>query len=65
MFDWNRFCEREHDLAGVGGQLVSVTPEELAKHSTEDNAWTAVRGKNSTPSINITKIFPLNLDVHM
>ncbi len=44
MFEWNVLCDSGQDLTGVGGQLRNVTLEELEKHSTEKDAWTAVRG---------------------
>ena len=44
MFDWTRYTQSAGDLTGVGGQLQRVSSEELAKHNTEENAWTVVRG---------------------
>ena len=44
LFDWNRICENERDLAGVGGRLLRVTGDELSKHNTEHDVWTAIRG---------------------
>ena len=44
MFDWNKLCNSGVDLSGTRGQLLRVTPEELAKHCTEGDYWTAVRG---------------------
>jgi cytochrome-b5 reductase len=45
MFDWNKLCNSGVDLSGTGGQLLRVTPEELAMHCTEGDLWTAVRGR--------------------
>lgn len=49
--DWIRFCRRSQDLAGTYGQEKKITPSELAKHCTEDDAWTAINGRvyNITP----------------
>ena len=44
MFDWTHYTQSAGDLTGVGGQLKRVSAEELAKHDTEEDAWTAVRG---------------------
>jgi cytochrome-b5 reductase len=43
--DWIRFCRRSQDLAGTYGQEKKITPSELAKHCTEDDAWTAINGE--------------------
>ena len=45
MFDWNKVCNSGIDMTGTGGQLLRVTPEELARHCTDKDLWTAVRGK--------------------
>jgi len=49
--DWIRKTKTEKDLAGTNGKLLSVTPEELAKHASEDDCWIAFRGRvyNMTP----------------
>lgn len=47
MFDWNKVCSSGQDMSGTKGQLLQVTPEELAKHCTDEDLWTAVRGEPS------------------
>lgn len=45
MFEWNVLCQSGQDLTGgVSGKLKKVTLEELARHSSEGDVWTAVRG---------------------
>ena len=44
MFDWNRYSRERHDLAGTKGQFLKVKTDELARHCTEDDAWTAING---------------------
>ena len=44
MFEWNVLCQSGQDLSGVGGKLRRVTMEELERHSSEGDVWTAVRG---------------------
>lgn len=44
MFEWNKICSSGVDMAGTKGQLLKVTPEELARHCTDGDLWTAVRG---------------------
>ncbi|XP_021367380.1 cytochrome b5 reductase 4-like isoform X2 [Mizuhopecten yessoensis] len=45
LMDWIRLGNSGKDLTGVGRKVIEVTPEELAKHSTADDAWIALRGK--------------------
>ena len=44
MFDWNKVCYSGKDMSGTKGQLLQVSHEELARHCTEGDLWTAVRG---------------------
>lgn len=44
LLDWIRLCRKNKDLAGTGGEVQPITQEELAKHCTEEDAWTAIRG---------------------
>ncbi|XP_022652828.1 cytochrome b5 reductase 4-like isoform X1 [Varroa jacobsoni] len=43
LVDWIRLAHRE-DLAGTGGRTLRVTPEELEKHCTPDDAWICIKG---------------------
>ena len=45
LLDWVRLGKSGKDLTGVNGASLCVTEEELAKHCTMDDAWTAIRGK--------------------
>eukprot|EP00731_Ephydatia_muelleri_P032313 Em0023g820a len=44
LLDWVRLGKSGKDLTGVNGASLCVTEEELAKHCTMDDAWTAIRG---------------------
>lgn len=47
MHEWNVLCQSGQDLTGGRGGHSKVTLEELEKHCTEKDAWTAVRGITS------------------
>jgi cytochrome b involved in lipid metabolism len=49
--DWARLTQSGENLRGVEGGLIRVTKEELAKHKTHDDAWSAFNGAvyNITP----------------
>ena len=45
MLDWIRLCKNTKDMSGTGGEVLTVTEDELARHCTSEDAWTAIRGK--------------------
>ena len=45
LLDWIKLGKSGRDLTGVGGQRLEVTGDQLAKHCTQDNAWTALKGR--------------------
>ncbi|XP_034834356.1 cytochrome b5 reductase 4 isoform X2 [Maniola hyperantus] len=45
LMDWIRLGNSGKDLTGVGGRIRPVTPAELAAHSTQKDAWLAIRGR--------------------
>jgi cytochrome b involved in lipid metabolism len=51
--DWVRLTQRDPDLAGLQGRprRRDISPEEVARHCTEADAWTVLRGRvyNITP----------------
>lgn len=51
--DWARLTQSGENLRGVEGGLIRVTKEELAKHKSRDDAWSAFNGAvyNITPYI--------------
>lgn len=45
LMDWIRLGRSGKDLTGVGGKVLEVTEEELAKHKLEEDVWMAIRGR--------------------
>ncbi|CAH2984098.1 unnamed protein product [Chilo suppressalis] len=54
LMDWIRLGNSGKDLTGVGGRIRPVTPQELATHNSESDAWLAIRGR----VYNITHYLP-------
>ncbi len=44
LMDWIRLGKSGKDLTGVGGEKLTVTMDELLKHSTTDDCWMVLRG---------------------
>ena len=44
--DWIRLNRLSVDMSGTQGRMLRVTTHELAKHCTEDDAWTAISGES-------------------
>lgn len=45
LVGWIRLTNSGIDLTGTKGKRFSVSLEELKKHNTKDDCWTAIRGK--------------------
>jgi cytochrome-b5 reductase len=45
LLDWIRLGKSGADLTSVGGREIDVTADELKKHCTMDDAWTALKGR--------------------
>nr|XP_042897433.1 cytochrome b5 reductase 4 isoform X2 [Parasteatoda tepidariorum] len=45
LMDWIRFANSSKDLSSTGGKILEVSPRELAKHNSSNDAWIAIRGK--------------------
>lgn len=54
LMDWVRLCKSSKDMAGTGGKLLTITPQELAKHYEPEDCWCVIRGRvyNITPYLN-------------
>lgn len=46
LMDWIRLGSSGKDIQGFGGNKMTVTMEELAKHDTEEDCWMLLRGMN-------------------
>jgi len=44
LLDWIKLGKSGKDLTGVGGRRLDVTAEELAKHCSHEDVWTAIKG---------------------
>lgn len=51
LMDWIRLGRSSQDLNGFNGKTMDISVEELAKHTKQEDAWIAIRGKvyNVTP----------------
>ncbi|CAG9564722.1 unnamed protein product [Danaus chrysippus] len=45
LMDWIRLGNSGKDLNGISGRIRPVTPTELSTHSTQEDAWLAIRGR--------------------
>jgi len=45
LLDWIRLGKSGRDLTGVGGRRQDVTADQLARHCSHDDAWTALKGR--------------------
>lgn len=46
LMDWIRLGNSGKDLQGFGGKYRKVTPAELSKHNSVDDAWICLRGRH-------------------
>lgn len=44
--DWIRKTNNTPNLSGTNGKILTITEEELAKHNTKTDCWTAISGTN-------------------
>ncbi|KAK7603504.1 hypothetical protein V9T40_003503 [Parthenolecanium corni] len=44
LMDWVKLTNSGKDLSGTGGVMLNITPEELAQHNKETDAWMAIGG---------------------
>ena len=49
LLDWIKLGRSGQDLTGVGGRRLDVTEDQLAKHCSHDDAWTALKGWRLSP----------------
>ncbi|XP_045617342.1 cytochrome b5 reductase 4 isoform X2 [Procambarus clarkii] len=45
LMDWVKLGHSGTDLAGTGGRILDITPQDLAKHNKQNDCWMALRGK--------------------
>lgn len=45
LMDWVKLTNSGKDLSGTGGVMLNITPEELAQHNKETDAWMAIGGE--------------------
>ena len=57
LFEWNKVCQRDRDMAGTKGRLLKITSDELAKHSSQSDLWTSVRGELQSGCVLIRGFF--------
>ncbi len=44
LMDWIKLTNSSADLSGTGNRLRDISPEELAQHNKQNDAWLAIRG---------------------
>lgn len=44
LMGWTKLASTAKDLSGTGGKVLEVTPDELAKHDSENDCWVALNG---------------------
>lgn len=44
LMGWTKLASTAKDLSGTGGKMIEVTPDELAKHDSENDCWVALNG---------------------
>ena len=44
-------------MTGVGGIRISVTPHILSEHNTEEDCWTAIRGRITATILMLRKLY--------